>query len=179
MLSPRNRAALSQSCDSMLEAVHCQSQPIDASPHCQPLAAHSPPRHVAWLGWGDLPRIHRRTTSTSAGAQDPPLPGFGSHLNVWHNSPGRQRLDLCSSGTGGWRNPGTVSQGPFRGQVFSGSAWGRSSVEPRFSNCAGSPSGGGHLPLKSMALPALGTGTLSKGDAGQEEVALTRDRKFL
>lgn len=45
---------------------------------------------------------------------------------------------------------------------------------------AWSPSGG-DLPLKSMALPALGTGTPSKGDAGREGggVPLIRDRKFL
>lgn len=71
-------------------------------------------------------------------------------------------------------------QGPFQGtsllgvQPRAGALWSPDSVN------AESPSGG-DLPLKSMALPALGTGTPSKGDAGREgwAVPLTRDRKFL
>lgn len=44
--------------------------------------------------------------------------GFGSHLNVCHNSPERQRLDLFSSGTGGVQ--GQCPRVLSRGQTFRG-----------------------------------------------------------
>lgn len=69
--------------------------------------------------------------------------------------------------------------GSFPGDKSSGgSAQGRCFVELRFSKCAGSPSGGGDLPLKSTALPALGTGSLSKWDAGREGGASQTGQKI-
>lgn len=105
----------------------------------------------------------------------PPLPG------VWEPPEclaqlSRKRLDLCSSGTGEWRNPGTVSVGPFQGASLQGiQPRAAALLEVRFRKCS-SPSGG-DLPLKSTALPALGTGTLSRGDAGMEGDCLSQGTK--